>query len=90
MKFADMFQVGEMDVQQFPVDGDEVVSGLGTYKCAVCKEDTRFYSISFLAYYCSEECLKSEWDGFIEAYNQPYYKPEWRTDEEEDARWIGF
>jgi hypothetical protein len=90
MKFSEKFQVDEMDVQQFPVNGDEVVASLGSYLCATCGEKTRFYSISFLAYYCSEECLEDEWDRFKKAYNQPYYKPEWRTDEEEDARWVGF
>lgn len=43
------------------IDGDEIRVAPHVVKCGRCENQTRFYSISFLAPYCSLDCLNEEW-----------------------------
>ena len=46
------------------VDGDEVRVTFTVHECGICKKSTKFYSISFGAFYCSIKCLNQEWQGY--------------------------
>lgn len=48
------------------IDGDEMRVGLHQVKCGICNNHTKFYSISFMAAYCSPNCLKAEWERYAE------------------------
>jgi hypothetical protein len=46
------------------IDGDEVRMDERSKKCSICHNKTRFYSISFMARYCSITCLNEEWKRY--------------------------
>ena len=47
------------------IDGDEIRMETESKKCSVCDNLTRFFSISFMANYCSIKCLNKDWKSYF-------------------------
>lgn len=69
MTFEEEYPNYSLSDADIPVDGDYVSRDFGSpsvYRCK-CGQLTRWWSISFMAYYCSAECLNSEWESYWKA-----------------------
>jgi hypothetical protein len=64
VKVMDFDTIGDKDIF---VKGDEVFRADKAKPCDVCGKLTHYVSISFQAFYCSEECLDKEWALYYEA-----------------------
>ena len=64
MKFDDS-QVGWVSNTIY-FEGDELIKSNKLKPCSICNELCAWVSVTFKAYYCSEECNRCEWDDFWE------------------------
>ena len=66
MKFSEKFKYAKIGASRIYA-GDELIKVNAKEKCAMCDNLTSWASISFLAFYCSEECLDKEWHNYFKA-----------------------
>lgn len=67
MKFEELYP-DSVYLDQKDFEGDTVAKGI-LHQCCICHKEAYWCSISFLAYFCSEECLRKEWENYAIAYN---------------------
>jgi hypothetical protein len=67
MKFSNLYPDAK-HFDQFDFEGDTIVFDEEHEKlCAVCENLTRWYSISFGAWFCSEKCNRKMWSDYFDA-----------------------
>lgn len=75
MKFIDRFD-DSLHMEDFNVGGDVVIfSAEKTAECWHCNWPTGFWSVSFSAPICSEECLSAKWDEYWDALQRAPWSP---------------
>lgn len=64
MKFIEKHE-NIKSLSSFGYRSDEVIKDKGIHRCCKCGCETSFMSMSFNAFFCSEECLDIMWEEYV-------------------------